>query len=228
MKSGQTRSFWVLVGLLLSIGSAQTAFADDTELFIAEADPTITGAQANILFMVDTSGSMTNDVVTQVPWDPNTTWSGCYEEDAIYFSTTGGKPGCGSNNYFWKSKFRCAAATQLLEDVGQFRDEFAAWRGNQSRWVGLNGNRKNRKVECQDDAGVHGENAPPASSRSISQAMPGCAISLRRRASLAAAVVWQSRAANTPVRSPRVEPPTTCASAPTTDWGPTRIICRNA
>ncbi len=160
MKSGQRQSLWVLVGLLLSIGSAQSAFADDTELFIAKADPSITGAQANIMFIVDTSGSMRNDVVTQVPWDPNTTFTGCYDPAAIYWSTTPGKPGCGSDNYFWADKLHCDAAQNLLDSVGQYHDEFAAWRGGTAnRWVQLRANRKNRQVECQDDAGVHGENA---------------------------------------------------------------------
>lgn len=163
MKLGHTRSFWVLAGMLLSIGSAQTAFADDTELFIAEADPSITGAQANILFIIDTSGSMNNTVLTQVAWDPNQTFTGCYDPDAIYWSTTNNTPGCGSDNYFWKANFHCDASASLLDSVGQYKDEFAAWRGgSHDRWVQLRDNRKSRKVECQDDAGVHGENTGDA------------------------------------------------------------------
>ena len=106
-------------GLLLSLGSGPMALADDTELFVANADPTVTGAQPNILFVVDTSGSMTNKVITQVAWDPDTEFDDCYESDALYFSVTGAQPGCGSNNYIWKTANRCEAMGDALDHLAE-------------------------------------------------------------------------------------------------------------
>ncbi|MGI9342330.1 MAG: pilus assembly protein [Gammaproteobacteria bacterium] len=161
MNAGSNRIAHVLAGIVLGLSSGSAALADDTELFVANASPIVTGAQPNILFIMDTSGSMDDPVLTQAAWDPNTTFSGCYDEDAIYFSTTGTKPGCSSNNYFWKSRLECDKAAGSLAGLGQYQDEFQAWRNrsgtSNDRWVDLNGNRKNRRAECKGDRGVHGD-----------------------------------------------------------------------
>ncbi|MDJ0928840.1 MAG: PilC/PilY family type IV pilus protein [Gammaproteobacteria bacterium] len=159
MKQGRNRIGLVIAGLLIPLLSGPTAYADDTELFVAAFDPVVTGAQPNILFIIDTSGSMDGEVVTQVAWDPNEEFDGCYEEDAIYWSTTGTVPGCGSNNYFWKNRNYCQASATDLAGVGQYQDGFKAWRGNQDRWVNLAGNRKNRRHDCAADQGIHGQSA---------------------------------------------------------------------
>jgi len=153
-----TRRFACLVfgaGVTLVAGSG--ALADDTDIFIADADPTITGAEPNILFILDTSGSMGSQVVTQVDWDPDQTFNGCYDSDAIYGSLTGTPPPCGSNAYVWKSANRCEASLSQLAGIGQYQDNFQAWRQNGSRWVNLNANRKSRPFECEADRGIHGD-----------------------------------------------------------------------
>ncbi|MGD8977663.1 MAG: hypothetical protein PVG91_08665, partial [Gammaproteobacteria bacterium] len=64
----------VLAPMILILGAANPAVADDAELFVAAKDPLLTGAQPNILFIMDTSGSMTsNSVITQEDWDPAVT-----------------------------------------------------------------------------------------------------------------------------------------------------------
>jgi len=161
MKAGSTRIAHVLAGIIIGLSCSSASLADDTELFIANADPLVTGAQPNILFIIDTSGSMKDPVLTQVAWDPNTDFTGCYNKDAIYFTTTGTIPGCSTDNYFWASNFYCEAAAASLDGLGQYQDEFQAWRNRSGtandRWVDLNGNRKNRKAECKNDGGNHGD-----------------------------------------------------------------------
>ncbi len=151
---------WLAAGMLLALGSAPMAWADDTELFIANADPQVTGARPNILFIVDTSGSMRSTVLTQQPWDPNVTFSDCYQSGALYFSTTGSQPGCGSGNYIWKSANQCAASLDPLANFGRYDGNLLQWRNrrgtNRDRWIALSGNRRNAQLECQADAGVHG------------------------------------------------------------------------
>ena len=145
----------------MSLGSAPMAFADDTELFIANADPQVTGAQPNILFIMDTSGSMTSKVLTQVDWDPNTTFSGCFRSDALYFSTTGTQPSCGSDNYVLKTYNRCAAMTHPRASFGRYDDNFLAGynrRGTRrDRWVPIDADNLARAIECQADVGIPGE-----------------------------------------------------------------------
>ena len=151
----------VLAPMILILGAANPAAADDAELFLAAKDPLLTGAQPNILFIMDTSGSMTsNSVITQEDWDPAVTFNGCFRNDAIYWSTTNVYPDCDSVNYFPKTRNKCQASLSQLDGVGSYSDEMAAWRprwnANNSRWVQLSTNR-NRDVECKADRGIHGD-----------------------------------------------------------------------
>lgn len=157
MNSVIRRSGSLAAGLILVLGAGAPAVADDAELFIATDDPLLTGTQPNIMFIMDTSGSMDNDVVTQVAWDPNVVFDGCYETDGLYFSDTNSPPACGSNNYVNKSVNFCADSGPNLAGLGQYNGMVQAWRGNRDRWVNLNGNQKSRKLECEDDGGVHGD-----------------------------------------------------------------------
>jgi type IV pilus assembly protein PilY1 len=145
----------LLAGALLGL-AALPAVADDTELFVASSDPSITGAQPNILFIYDNSGSMNSEVLTQEAWDPDLEFEGCYEPDGLYFSTSGTMPACGSNDYIHADVNQCAASFTPLRTVGTFSDRMLAWRGSNYTWNNLNGSRKSRPMECQDDRGVHG------------------------------------------------------------------------
>ena len=159
-RSIRKRICWLAVGLVLSLGAGPMAYADDTDLFIANADPQVTGALPNILFVIDTSGSMTSKVFTQSAWDTNLTFSGCYRSDAIYFSVTGVQPGCGSNNWIRKTANYCAASQQPLAAFGRYDDNMLAWRNrsgtNNDRWELIDPNRRSQPLECQADAGIHG------------------------------------------------------------------------
>jgi type IV pilus assembly protein PilY1 len=144
----------ILIGAAFGL-LAWPALADDTEIFVASSDPTITGARPNILLIYDNSGSMDSEVLTQVPWDPDATFAGCYRTDAVYFSTTNRAPSCSSDNYFYASVNQCAASFVPLRTVGAFSDQMLAWRSSREQWVALSTNHS-RPVECQDDRGVHG------------------------------------------------------------------------
>ena len=161
MNKNKTRQFFskssALCGALgLILGAGAPAVADDTELFIASTDPLISGAQPNILFIIDTSGSMTTNVVTQEPWDSDQDWDGCFEADGIYFSTTNTRPACDSNDWFEREQNYCQDSWGALDGVGAYNGNVKAWRGNRERWVNLNGDRKSRRVECENDGGIHG------------------------------------------------------------------------
>jgi type IV pilus assembly protein PilY1 len=140
------------LGLMVAAGTP----ADDTELFVANLEPRGTVAQPNILFVIDTSGSMATDVLTQAPWDPAVTWDGCFETDGLYFSTTSTRPDCGSNDWLEKSQDFCQDAQGPLSGVGTYGGQLLGWRADSERWVALNADQKSRPIECRNDAGIHG------------------------------------------------------------------------
>lgn len=151
----------MLAVALLVVMSGGTAIADDTEFF--RADPSINGGSANrpnILFIMDTSGSMRSEVLTQSNWDPNLTFAGCYRSDAVYWSYTNQAPACGSNKWFYKTRNYCQASQGPLTNLGEWSGMALGHRQGSwwkpSRWLGLSTSHS-RPVECQDDAGLHGQ-----------------------------------------------------------------------
>ena len=74
--------------------AVQPAVADDTELFIGQAVAPPT-ARPNIMFIMDTSGSMGSDVESQAPFDPSVTWDGDFDKNRLYWKlNTQTKPPC--------------------------------------------------------------------------------------------------------------------------------------
>ncbi|MEE4184659.1 MAG: PilC/PilY family type IV pilus protein [Gammaproteobacteria bacterium] len=161
MKRTNAKLGWMLAAMSYVLIGGGTALADDTELFIAGEDNSGVDpdARPNIMFIIDTSGSMGSTVLTQEAWNPNVTFAGCYRSDSVYWSTTPQQPGCGSGRWFPKTRNFCESSKQLLSGIGEYSGSLLAWRprGNasRSRWVPLS-NSRNRNVECVADAGVHG------------------------------------------------------------------------
>lgn len=164
MKRTNAKLGWLIAAMSYVLVGGGTAMADDIELFIAGEDNSgvNTNARPNIMFIIDTSGSMTSDVVTQQDWDPNLTFSGCYRSDEIYWSTTAQQPGCGSNRRFNKTRNFCESSKAMLRGLGEYSGSLLAWRqrwqASRSRWVALSSRNRNRNVECVADAGTHGQN----------------------------------------------------------------------
>ncbi len=135
--------------------------ADETEIFVGTGNA-VSNQRPNILFIMDTSGSMTSNVTTQVPYDPNFSYSGNNNCDGRIFyaqgSNTSNPPACNDGNSVPAANFRCDAALQQMAVAGYYvADRAAQWRGNPRRWRGINGSNANDAwVECRADAGVHG------------------------------------------------------------------------
>ncbi len=158
-------------GLLLALTSGAPALADDTELLLAapnRADlPT-----PNILFILDTSGSMGNEESTREIYDHTKEYGGDCNDNRLYWSETGTVPGCDSSNkkYISKDKFNCAAATRQIEGVGRFTDNMGQFRKGAKdllddldikRWQDLEIDNDGDIVECQRDSGKHGDGEDP-------------------------------------------------------------------
>jgi type IV pilus assembly protein PilY1 len=150
---------WTGIGVAAALGPIPQATADDTEIFVAGVNTTIS-ANPNILFIIDTSTSMDTGIVTQPPYDANITYDGPYESDLIYWQTTtdGTLPPQSTRQFFDKTSNFCAESLPMLTGLGLYADEFQAWNSGTNMWVDLstNNNARNRPVECRSDRGVHG------------------------------------------------------------------------
>lgn len=158
-------------GILLTLFSGLPVYADDTEIFVGQGAVEGPEARPNILFIIDTSGSMDDRIVTQPTYDPATVYAGsCSDTSRVYWvsgnSTT--IPTCSgtNNNWFNLSALRCKAATDVFNTTTGFfngraaRYESRSANGNYRNWVNFDGGdaaTRSHLVECQADSGIHGD-----------------------------------------------------------------------
>jgi len=143
---------------LAALGCA--ASADEAEIFVG-TDNAVSNERPNILFVIDTSGSMSTNVVTQVPFNPAVTYPGTCDPTRVYFQTgsnSSNPPSCTNNTSVPLVAFKCNTALTNMALSGYYvADRAAQWRGSGPRWRNINGNTGAAVwVECRADAGVHG------------------------------------------------------------------------
>ena len=180
MRCSKSRIVAVVSGALLSVAAAMAAFADDTEIFVNQNAADI---PANVLFIMDTSGSMNELVTTSKPYDPAQTYTAdkCgtpFDPNSYYYSSKG-LPKCGSTNKIAQSLFKCKSMLTPLSTTGFATDTFAQWGSaatNKTTGAGTVGNptvvvntttygwqktvtsaNTTGYVECKADAGVDGD-----------------------------------------------------------------------
>lgn len=151
----------------LALLTAVPALADDTEIFRSQAETS--GAHPNVLFVMDTSGSMATLVTSpRPPYDPNHDYSnvGSCNSSNLYYVAAAAVPStppkCGGSSpatSVGMSTNNCAAlAAAFAAGAGYYQDVAAQFRGTSpnKRWNTLaNGN--SGAVECKTDDGVHGQ-----------------------------------------------------------------------
>ncbi len=128
MRFSKSRVFAVVSGALLSVAATFAAFADDTEIFFNQNGSDI---PANVMFVMDTSGSMNDLVTTQFPYDPSLTYKAdkcgtAFDVNSYYYSNKG-LPKCGSANKIDKKLFKCQTMLSPLASTGFATDTFAQW-----------------------------------------------------------------------------------------------------
>jgi len=148
------------MGLTVGLVAAASAFAEDTEIYLG-SNQGQSVAKPNVLFILDTSGSMDTEVTTTTTFNPATTYAGACASNRIFWSTSGTPPDCDSDKWFDATKLRCQAAAGPLGAVGTYTDRLARWQPNnnasKSKWASLsNSVNSPPHVECQADQGVHG------------------------------------------------------------------------
>ena len=179
MKVSLAKSMAVMCGALVALAAGSAAWADDTEIFFNQNNGNI---PANIMFILDTSGSMNDLVTSQQDYDPGTAYAPdtCAAFDSSYYYYSNNKtPACGTANRILKTQFYCNSMLAPLTGGGFATDGFVQWgaststrttgRGTPARptvatstqtygWQNsLSGANTTGKVECKSDAGVHGD-----------------------------------------------------------------------
>lgn len=160
-----SRRLAAFAGALLAalLTHAPLALADDTEVYVSNATE---GTQPNILFIVDTSGSMNGIVNIPAVYDPATTYSGTCSPTRIYWTTNSTPPSCSSTQWVPTTQNFCKAMAPAFASGGRFTDQAAMWRrdwgilGERSwtdqRWQSLQDGANTHALECEDDSGKHG------------------------------------------------------------------------
>jgi type IV pilus assembly protein PilY1 len=156
----------------LTVGAALPVQADDTEIYIGQPTSTSTASRPNILFIMDTSGSMGTNVTTQSTYDPLQTYAGNCSADTVYWksstATTTGLPvnsSCSFRSGFDSttagsvnlSAFHCKTAQAVMNQIGfQAVTGTAQWKpGNKassSIWGPLARTSTDQPIECADDS----------------------------------------------------------------------------
>src|SRR5690349_15285287 len=160
MKFLNSRIFCVLVGLASMLG-AQPSVADDSEVFTSASFKTGEGVRPNVLFVIDTSGSMDSEVIT---YDPSIVYPGTCDANYNYWkpwasSDNSTPPACTTTSKFKLSSNRCRASYLGLLSDGWWNGRVQQLNktSNATAWVDLTPNTPDQKVECEGDASTHGD-----------------------------------------------------------------------
>ncbi|MFT5501206.1 MAG: type IV pilus assembly protein PilY1, partial [Woeseiaceae bacterium] len=166
MKISLAKATWMSASCAIAILAGAPAIADDTELLLINPDPT-QNPKPNVMFILDTSGSMTTTENTIEPYDSVITYAGACRTDAIYWTDVDVLPVCDGTELNWvnKTAYHCDYAVQQMSGIGSFTNTMVQFRnggkdGSGSgpfRWQYIALGYHTQPVECQADSGVHGD-----------------------------------------------------------------------
>lgn len=157
----QTRKVFAAGATALLI-SGLPVLADDTELFLVNPDPSL-APTPNVLFILDTSGSMATVEETTEPYDPATAYAGSCDTGKLYWTDVDITPSCDAANtrVITKSAFTCQSGRKQLDGIGSYSATLVQYReasaGQPATWQDLEAGNETDVVECQNDSGKHGD-----------------------------------------------------------------------
>ena len=129
MKISTQKITWMTTGLGVALLAGAPAIADDTELLLINPDPT-QNPKPNVMFILDTSGSMTTSETTIDPYDSTLTYAGACDTNRIYWTDVDITPVCDAANlhYIEKSSFHCDYAANQISGIGSFTNTMVQYR----------------------------------------------------------------------------------------------------
>ena len=134
MYTSRTRTAWAGAGLLLALTVASPVWADDVELLLSTPAAS-NAAKPNILFIIDSSGSMKTIEESQEPYTPSSIYLGDCNQDMYYWTTESSIPNCGDNYRIYKTAFVCQQGNTQIAAAGSYTDTMAMYRPtNNSKW----------------------------------------------------------------------------------------------
>ena len=166
MNSQILKSIAIGTATLLTLTVGAPAVADDTELLIANPSKT-NSTPSNIMFILDTSGSMNDPVSSTQPYDSTQDYSslGSCDRSNIYWTTIDVVPACedaGGNanvQFVGKASFLCNDAILRMTGIGAYTGVMVQHHNGgtgPARWQQLDIGNSTDPVECENDSGVHG------------------------------------------------------------------------
>ena len=169
MKISSRKNTWISVGCGVALLAGAPAMADDTELLLITPDPRF-NPKPNVMFILDTSGSMGSSETTIQPYDSNLSYGGDCDINAVYWTEVDVLPTCDASNTQWvaKSSFHCEYADKQISGIGSFTNTMVQFRDGGKggvgpgpyRWQYLAPGYNTQPVECQADSGTHGDGRP--------------------------------------------------------------------
>jgi type IV pilus assembly protein PilY1 len=166
MNAQKRKITWICAGILFALTTGGPAIADDTELLLMVPPPN-TNPKPNILFILDTSGSMDTKETTIEPYDSATDYSaGDCDTSKFYWTDVDVVPDCATTDrVIDDSAFNCQFARNQMQGIGSFSDTLVQYRdggkdgmsSGPTRWQYLAPGYSSEPVECQQDSGIHGD-----------------------------------------------------------------------
>ena len=152
-------------GFAVVLLAAGPAVADDTELLLSNPDPS-SNPKPNVMFILDSSGSMGDEVETTNPYDPLQDYPGDCLTDHIYWTDVDVVPDCTvTTNFVHDDDFVCEYADRQIAGIGSFTNTMVQYRdggpdgttSGPERWQYLAPGYNSHQIECQADSGDHGD-----------------------------------------------------------------------
>ncbi len=133
MNSQNVKTLSIGTSLLLTILAGVPAVADDTELLVVDPSNT-SAAPPNIMFIIDTSGSMGDPVSTTEPYDSNRDYAtGSCDTDRVYWTTLDVEPSCvggGNTQFIDEAAFVCEDARLRMSGIGAYSGVMVQYRAD--------------------------------------------------------------------------------------------------
>ena len=169
MKISTRKITWTSTGVAFALLCGVPVVADDTELLLLNPDPSL-NPKPNVLFILDTSGSMTTLETTITPYNSALTYTGACDPTRIYWTDIDVQPVCdaGNLNYVEGTAFVCDFASNQIAGIGSYTDTMIQYRdggtaggdatlADVNTWQTLASGYHTQPVECQADRGSHGD-----------------------------------------------------------------------